>query len=135
MKPKGKTFTPEERAAMRERAQELKNASGTSDVLAKLAALPPPDRTIGQRLHAILKTHAPALEAKTWYGMPAYARQGEIICYFQPASKFNARYATLGFSDKARLDEGEMWPNAFALKSLGAAEESKIIKLVKKALG
>lgn len=135
MKSKSPSLTPDERAAMRERAQELKHATGTGDVLAKLAALPPPDRAIGERLHAILKAHAPSLEAKTWYGMPAYARNGEIICFFQPASKFKARYATLGFSDKARLDDGAMWPSAFALQSLGVAEERKIITLVKKALG
>ena len=131
-KPKG--FTDEERAAMRERLQELKT-NGESAVLAKIAALPQPDRTLGERLHAIIKASAPALSPKTWYGMPAYANQnGDVVCFFQSAQKFKTRYATLGFSDKANLDEGHMWPTAFALKELTAAEEAKICALVKKAV-
>jgi uncharacterized protein YdhG (YjbR/CyaY superfamily) len=137
-------FTDEERAAMKERLQELKadarrgrrpiNADGESAVLAKLAALPPADRTIGERLHAIVKASAPGLAPKTWYGMPAYAKDGHVICFFQSAQKFKTRYATLGFSDKANLDEGLMWPSAFALKDLTAAEEARISALVKRAV-
>jgi uncharacterized protein YdhG (YjbR/CyaY superfamily) len=142
-KPKG--FTDEERVAMRERLQELKGdarrggrsdkADGESAVLAKIAALPQPDRGMGERLHAIIKANAPALSPKTWYGMPAYAKDGNVICFFQSAQKFKTRYATLGFSDKAKLDEGHMWPTAFALNELTAAEEAKICALVKKAVG
>jgi uncharacterized protein YdhG (YjbR/CyaY superfamily) len=141
-KPKG--FTDEERVAMRERLQELKaevrrgsragKAIGESAVLAKIAALPQPDRAIGERLHAIIKANAPALSPKTWYGMPAYAKDGNVVCFFQSAQKFKTRYATLGFSDKANLDEGHMWPTAFALKELSAAEEAKVGALEKKAM-
>ncbi len=141
-KPQG--FTDEERVAMRERRQELKGdvrrgrradkADGESAVLAKIAALPQPDRAMGERLHAIIKANAPALSPKTWYGMPAYAKDGNVVCFFQSAQKFKTRYATLGFSDKANLDEGHMWPTAFALKELTAAEEAKICALVKKAV-
>jgi hypothetical protein len=132
-------FTDEERAAMKERVQELKagpragKADGESDVLAKIAAMPAPDRALGERLHAIIKANAPTLSAKTWYGMPAYAKDGQVICFFQSAQKFNTRYATLGFSDKANLDEGHMWPTAFALKELTADEETRISALVKQA--
>ncbi|HEV7443433.1 MAG TPA: DUF1801 domain-containing protein [Steroidobacteraceae bacterium] len=133
-KPKG--FTDEERVAMRERLQELNavKADGESAVLAKIAELPQPDRAMGERLHAIIKANAPALSPKTWYGMPAYAKDGNVVCFFQSAQKFKTRYATLGFSDKADLDEGHMWPTAFALKELTAAEEAKIGALVKKAV-
>ena len=132
-------FTDEERAAMRERAKELKaaanKADGESAVLAKLAEMPEPDRAMGERLHAIIKASAPELTPKTWYGMPAYANQdGKIVCFFQSAHKFNARYATFGFNDVANLDEGAMWPTSFALKELTAAEEAKISALVKKAV-
>src|SRR6476659_116848 len=131
-------FTPEERAAMRERAQELKaaarKADGESDVLAKIAEMPEPDRAMAERLHAIVKASAPALSARTWYGMPAYAKDGKVVCFFQSAQKFKTRYATLGFSDKANLDQGAMWPTAYALKDLTPAEEAKIGKLVKKAV-
>jgi uncharacterized protein YdhG (YjbR/CyaY superfamily) len=130
-KPKG--FTDDERVAMRERIQELK-ADGESAVLAKIAALPQPDRAMGERLHAIIKANAPALSPKTWYGMPAYAKDGNVVCFFQSAQKFKTRYATLGFSDKANLDEGDMWPTAFALKELTAAEEANICALVRKAV-
>jgi len=141
-KPKG--FTDEERVAMRERLQELKadarrdrranEADGESAVLAKIAALPQPDRAISERLHAIIKAHAPALTPKTWYGMPAYAKDGNVVCFFQSAQKFKARYAMLGFSDKANLDAGTVWPVAFALKELTAADEARIGALVKKAV-
>ena len=137
----GKTsqgFTAEERAAMKERAQELKaeaqKADGESAVLAKIAEMPEPDRDLAERLHAIVKASAPALSPKTWYGMPAYARDGKVVCFFQSAQKFNSRYATFGFSDEANLDEGTMWPTSFALKELTAAEEAKIGALVKKAV-
>jgi uncharacterized protein YdhG (YjbR/CyaY superfamily) len=137
-----KRFTDEERAAMRERSQELKaaarpragKADGESDVLAKIAEMPEPDRAMAERLHALIKTSAPALSPKTWYGMPAYAKDGNVVCFFQSAQKFKARYATLGFSDKANLDEGAMWPTSFALKELTAAEEARIGALVKKAV-
>jgi hypothetical protein len=135
-KPKG--FTDEERAAMKERAQELKaaadKADGESAVLAKIAEMSEPDRTMGQRLHAIIKTRAPALSPRLWYGMPAYAKDGKVVCFFQSAEKFKTRYASLGFSDEAKLDEGALWPVAFALKELTAAEEAKIGALVKKAV-
>ena len=136
-----KGFAEEERAAMRERAQELKGAAraGKADdesaVLEKIAAMPEPDRTMGQRLHALIKASAPGLSPKLWYGMPAYARDGNVVCFFQNARKFKTRYATLGFSDKATLDEGHMWPTAFALTELTAAEEARIGALVKKAVG
>jgi uncharacterized protein YdhG (YjbR/CyaY superfamily) len=139
-----KGFTDEERAAMRERAQEQKaagrrgpragKADGERDVLAKIAEMPKPDRAMAERLHALIKASAPALSPKTWYGMPAYAKDGKVVCFFQSAQKFKTRYATFGFSDKATLDEGGMWPTAFALKELTAAEEAKIVALVKKAV-
>jgi uncharacterized protein YdhG (YjbR/CyaY superfamily) len=133
-----KGFTDEERAAMRERAQELKAGAGKageeSAVLAKIAAMQAPDRTMGERLHAIIKASAPELSPKLWYGMPAYAKDGKVVCFFQDARKFKTRYATLGFSDKAALDEGHMWPTAFALKELTAADEARIGALVKKAV-
>ena len=123
---------------MRERAQELKaeaqRADGESDVLAKIAEMQGPDRTMAERLHEIIKASAPSLSPKTWYGMPAYAKDGKVLCFFQSAQKFNSRYATLGFSDKANLDEGAMWPTSFALKELGATEEAKIGALVKRAV-
>ena len=131
---KFKGFTDEERGAMKDRIQELKGADGESAVLAKIAAMPEPDRTMGKRLHAIIKASAPALSPRTWYGMPAYAKDDKVVCFFQPAAKFKTRYATLGFSDKANLDEGAMWPTVFALKGLTAAEEAKIAALVKKAV-
>jgi uncharacterized protein YdhG (YjbR/CyaY superfamily) len=139
---KKKGFTDEERAAMRERAQELKatgrrgagKGDGESDVLAKIAAMPEPDRAMAERLHAIVKASAPALSPRTWYGMPAYAKDGKVVCFFQSAQKFKTRYATFGFSDKANLDEGAMWPTAFALKELTAADEARIAGLVKKAV-
>jgi hypothetical protein len=132
-------FTDDERAAMKERAREAKaaragNADGESDVLAKIAEMPEHDRAMAQRLHAIIKSTAPALSARTWYGMPAYAKDGNVVCFFKCADKFKSRYATLGFSDKARLDEGSMWPTEFALKELTAAEEERIRALVKKAV-
>ncbi|MFL5919113.1 MAG: iron chaperone [Gaiellaceae bacterium] len=131
-------FTEEERDAMRERARELKagagKADGETDVLAKIAAMQEPDRAMAKRLHAIVKASAPALSPKTWYGMPAYAKDGKVVCFFQSAQKFKTRYATFGFSDKANLDEGAMWPTAFALKELTPAEESRIGALVKKAV-
>jgi uncharacterized protein YdhG (YjbR/CyaY superfamily) len=130
---KGKGFTDEERAAMKERVQEMKADAGEGDLLAKIAALPQPDRAMAERLHAIIKASAPQLSPKTWYGMPAYAKDGNVICFFQSASKFKTRYATLGFSDKANLDDGRMWPVTFALKELTAAEEAKIVALLKKA--
>jgi len=127
-------FTDEERAAMKERAQELKAEAGESDVLAKIAEMPEPDRAMGERLHAIIKASAPGLSPKTWYGMPAYAKDGKVLCFFQSAQKFNSRYATLSFSDQANLDEGAMWATSFALKELTATEEAKISALVKKAV-
>ena len=136
-KAKSKGFTDEERAAMKERVQELKTgkADGESAVLAKIAEMPEPDRTLGKRFHAIIRASAPALSPKTWYGMPAYAKDGKVVCYFQNASKFKARYATFGFSDEANLDEGAMWPVVFALKELTATEEARIRALLKKAVG
>jgi uncharacterized protein YdhG (YjbR/CyaY superfamily) len=135
-------FTDEERAAMKERAQEQKaearaskdKAAGESAVLAKIAEMPEPDRSMAQRLHAIITANAPALSPKTWYGMPAYARDGKVVCFFQSADKFKSRYATLGFNDDAKLDEGTMWPTSFALKELTAADEERIGALVKKAV-
>ena len=137
-----KGFTAEERAAMKERAKELKaearatkdKAAGESDVLAKIAEMKGSDRAMAKRLHAIVKASAPELSPKTWYGMPAYAKDGKIVCFFQSAEKFKSRYATFGFSDEANLDERAMWPTSFALKELTAAEEAKISKLVKKAV-
>jgi uncharacterized protein YdhG (YjbR/CyaY superfamily) len=132
-----KGFSAEERAAMKERAQELKaeanKADGEAALLAKIAEMQGPDRAMAKRLHAIIKASAPALSPKTWYGMPAYANDGKVVCYFQSAQKFNSRYATFGFSDEASLDEGAMWPTSFALKKLTAAEEEMISALVKKA--
>ena len=138
-----KGFTPEERAAMKERARELKTearanksrADGESDVLAKIAEMPERDRALAERLHAIVKANAPALSPRTWYGMPAYAKDGKVLCFFQSAQKFKTRYATFGFSDKANLDEGAMWPTSFALKELTEAEEARISELVKRAVG
>lgn len=138
-------FTEEERAAMREHIQELKTsaargkgadrADGESDVLAKIAAMAAPDRALGERIHAILKANAPELTPKLWYGMPAYANKaGNVVCFFRDAQKFKSRYATLGFSDKARLDNGAMWPTDFALKEITPAEEARIAALVKKAV-
>ena len=133
-----KGFTDEERAAMKERARELKAAAlaeeGESAVLAKIAEMTEPDRALGERLHAIIKASAPALLPKLWYGMPAYTKDGKIVCFFQCAAKFNTRYATLGFNEAANLDEGHMWPTAFALMELTAADEAKIAALVKKAV-
>ena len=132
-----KTFTAEERAAMRERAREQKaagKADGEREVLAKIAEMPDPDRTMAERLHAIIKASAPSLSPRTWYGMPAYAKDGKVVCFFQSSQKFKTRYATFGFSDKANLDEGAMWPTSFALKELTAAEEARIGALVKKAV-
>ena len=135
-------FTDEERAAMKERARELKaearanksKADGERDVLAKIAEMPEPDRAMAERVHAIVKASAPALSPRTWYGMPAYAKDGKIVCFFQSADKFKARYATFGFNDTANLDDGAMWPTSFALKALTAKEEAKIGALVKKAV-
>jgi uncharacterized protein YdhG (YjbR/CyaY superfamily) len=142
-KPTG--FTDEERAAMSDRVQEMKadarrgsdasKTDGESEVLAKIAQLPQADRAMAERLHALVKANASALSPKTWYGMPAYAKDGNVVCFFQSAQKFKTRYATLGFSDKANLDEGQMWPTAFALKNLTSAEEAKIIELVTRAIG
>jgi len=130
---KFKGFTDEERLAMKERIQELKGADGESAVLAKIAAMPEPDRAMGKRLHSIITASAPALSPRLWYGMPAYAKEGEVVCFFQNAQKFKARYSTLGFSDKAKLDEGAMWPTGFALKELTGAEEERIRALVQRA--
>jgi len=143
----GKTFeglTDEERAAMKERVQELKaearrgpragKADAERDVLAKIAEMPEPDRAMAERLHAIIKASAPALSPKTWYGMPAYAKDGKVVCFFQSAHKYNSRYSTFGFQDAANLDEGTMWPTAFALTELTAADEKRIAALVKRAV-
>ncbi len=137
-------FSDEERAAMRERAKEMKaearanksKADGESDVLAKIAEMPEPERAMAKRLHEIITVSAPALIPKTWYGMPAYAnKDGKIVCFYQSAQKFNTRYSTLGFNDTANLDEGNIWPTAYALKALTAAEETRIISLMKRAIG
>jgi len=138
-KPAKKTFTADERAAMKERAQELKaeaaKADGESALLAKIAEMKGSDRSIAKRVHAIVTSAAPELSPKTWYGMPAYVnKDGKVVCFFQSAQKFKSRYATLGFSDQANLDDGVMWPASFALKDLTDAEEAKIVKLVKKAV-
>ena len=139
----GQGFSDEERAAMKERAQELKavrrgsradKADVEGEVLAKIAEMPEPDRAMAMRLHAIIKASAPVLSPKLWYGMPAYARDGKVVCFFQAAQKFNTRYSTLGFSDMARLDEESLWPVAFALKELSEVEEAKISALLKKAV-
>lgn len=137
-------FTDEERAAMKEYAQELKTAArrgsraskedGENDVRAKIAEMEEPDRTMAERLHAIIKASAPELSPRTWYGMPAYAKDGNVVCFFQSAQKFKSRYATLGFSDKANLDDGTMWPTSYALKELTAADEARIAALVKQAV-
>jgi len=140
---KSEGFSDEERAAMKERAQELKaearankdRAAGEGDVLAKIAEMAEPDRSMATRLHALILASAPSLSPKTWYGMPAYAKDGKVICFFQSAGRFKTRYATLGFSDAANLDDGAMWPTAYALKELTAAEEKRIAALVKKAVG
>jgi len=136
-------FTDEERAAMKERARELKaekrrggrssKADGERELLGRLAEMPAADRSMGERLHAIIKENAPELSPKTWYGMPAYAKDGKVVCFFQGAAKFKSRYSTLGFNDAANLDEGAMWPTSFALKELTAAEEERIAELVRKA--
>jgi uncharacterized protein YdhG (YjbR/CyaY superfamily) len=139
---KSKGFTDEERAAMRQRVQEFKaearaskgKPDGESDLLAKIAEMQGPDCDMAMRLHAIIKASAPALSPKTWYGMPAYAKDGKVVCFFQSAQKFNARYATFGFSDTANLDDGAMWPTSFALKELTATEEARISALVRKAV-
>jgi uncharacterized protein YdhG (YjbR/CyaY superfamily) len=138
-------FTDEERAAMKERVQELKaevrrgpraaKADGERDVLAKIAEMPAPDRVMAERLHALIKASAPALSPKTWYGMPAYAKDGKVVCFFQPAKKFKSRYATFGFNDTAKLDDGTMWPTAYALTELTADDEARIGALVKRAAG
>jgi uncharacterized protein YdhG (YjbR/CyaY superfamily) len=135
-------FTAEERAAMKERAKELKaqerwekdKAAGEADLQAKIAEMSPADRTMAKRLHALIKESAPGLMPRTWYGMPAYAKDGKVLCYFTPAEKFKERYATFGFNEKANLDKGNMWPTSFALKKLTAAEEKKIAALVKQAV-
>jgi uncharacterized protein YdhG (YjbR/CyaY superfamily) len=135
-------FTAEERAAMKERARELKaearanrdREEGERDLLAKIAEMPEPDRAMAERLHAIVKASAPELSPRTWYGMPAYARDGKVVCYFTAASKFDSRYATFGFNDDARLDDGTMWPTSFALTELTAADEARITALVKQAV-
>ncbi|BCJ36425.1 hypothetical protein Athai_39280 [Actinocatenispora thailandica] len=131
-------FTAEERAAMRERSRELKKsksrADGESDLLAKIAEMTGSDREIAERLHALITATAPELEPKTWYGMPAYAQDGSVLCFFQPAQKFKARYATLGFNDKAMLDDGAMWPTSFALTALTPADEKRIVALIKRAV-
>jgi hypothetical protein len=134
-KKKAEAFTAEERSAIKERVKETKadKADGESDVLAKIAEMPAPDRAMAKRLHAIIKGSAPTLSPRTWYGMPAYAKDGKVVCFFQSGQKFKTRYATLGFSDAANLDEGTMWPNAFALTKLTAADEARISALVKTA--
>jgi uncharacterized protein YdhG (YjbR/CyaY superfamily) len=133
-----KGFTAEERAAMKERAKELKaereGKAGESDLLAKLAEMPKSDRVMGERIHALVQANAPSLTPKTWYGMPAYAKEGKVVCFFQSADKFKARYATFGFSDQANLDDGAMWPTSFALRKLTPVDEKKIVKLLKKAV-
>ncbi|MCO4252297.1 iron chaperone [Pseudarthrobacter raffinosi] len=138
-------FDADERAAMKERAQELKtatrrgsrgaNVDGESDVLAKIAEMPEPDRVMAERIHAIIKASAPELTPKTWYGMPGYAKDGKVVCFFQSSHKFKTRYSTLGFNDVAGLDDGTMWPTAFALTELTAEDETRIVELVKKAVG
>ena len=141
---KNTTFTDDERAAMQERAREMKaearrgskadKADGEADVLAKIAEMPPSDRAMAERIHAIVKVAAPTLEPKTWYGMPAYARNGKVVCFFQSAAKFKARYATFGFNEDANLDDGAMWPTGFALTELTAEVEARIAELVQRAV-
>ncbi len=132
-------FTDEEKAAMRERVRELKAAAGEAEgeqaVLAKLATMPARDRAIGERLHAIIRANAPGLTPRLWYGMPAYAKDGQVVCHYQNAAKFKTRYGTIGFSDEANLDDGSMWPVVFALPELTAADEARIAALLKKAVG
>jgi uncharacterized protein YdhG (YjbR/CyaY superfamily) len=134
-------FTDEERAAMRERVREVRarpragKLNGEEEVRAKIAEMPPSDRVMAQRLHAIVRANAPSLASKTWYGMPAYAKDDQVICFFRPASKFKTRYATLGFSDESKLDDGQMWPTDFALLELNDAEEARIVALLKRAIG
>ena len=134
-KKKAEAFTAEERSAIKERVKETKadKVDGESDLLGKIAEMSEPDRAMGKRLHAVIKASVPALSPTTWYGMPAYAKDGKVICFFQSGQKFKTRYATLGFSDAANLDEGTMWPNAYALTKLTAADEARIGALVKKA--
>jgi len=127
-------FTDEERGAMKERARELKAADGENDLLAKIAEMREPDRAMAERIHAVITASAPALEPRLWYGMPAYAKDGKVVCFFQPAAKFKSRYATLGFNDPANLDDGTMWPTAFALTELTPANETRIAELAKKAI-
>jgi uncharacterized protein YdhG (YjbR/CyaY superfamily) len=136
-KKKSTGFTDEERAAMKERARELRAGQGDGEraLLAKIAEMREPDRTMATRLHALITASAPGLAPKTWYGMPAYAKDGKVVCFFQSGQKFKARYATIGFSDEAKLDQGAMWPTCFALKALTAAEEARIRELVKQAVG
>jgi len=141
------SWTDEERDAMKERARELKAESrrsssstskkvdGEQDLLAKIAGMPEPDRAMAERIHAVITTGAPELEPKTWYGMPAYAKDGKVVCFFQPASKFKARYSTFGFSEEAQLDDGDLWPTSFGLAKLTPAVEKKLVELVKKAVG
>jgi uncharacterized protein YdhG (YjbR/CyaY superfamily) len=144
-KPAGKSksrasegFTAEEKAAMRERARELKAAANKAEaekeVLAKIAEMPKSDRVMAERLHALVKANAPGLSPRTWYGMPAYSKDDKVVCFFRPAEKFKDRYATFGFNDVAKLDDGDMWPNSFALKKLNSADEKKLAALVKKAV-
>jgi uncharacterized protein YdhG (YjbR/CyaY superfamily) len=139
MSPASKGFSAEERAAMKERARELKAASeaadGEADVRAKIAEMPPSDRKMAQRIHELVRSTAPDLVPRTYYGMPAYSKDGQVLCFFKSAAKFKTRYATLGFTDKATLDDGNMWPTDFALKQLTPADEKKIVALLKKALG
>ena len=138
MAGKDQSFTPEERKAMRERAKELKNqndkAAAEADVMSKIAEMSGTDKAMAQKIQELVKNHAPDLDAKTWYGMPAYAKDGKIILFFQSAGKFKVRYATLGFSENAKLDQGQMWPNAYALTSIDAATEKEIIRLIKLAV-
>jgi uncharacterized protein YdhG (YjbR/CyaY superfamily) len=134
------SFTAEERAAMKERAKEIRStrrkpADGEQEVLAKIAAMQDPDRAIGGQLHALIQSVAPSLQAQTWYGMPAYAEDGNVVCFFQDSGKFKTRYATLGFSDKAQLDDGAMWPTAYAIQRISAVEEKKIRSLLERAIG
>jgi uncharacterized protein YdhG (YjbR/CyaY superfamily) len=138
MAEKKKAFSDEERAAMKERAKETRRAGkadGESDVLEKIAEMVEPDRGMAERLHALVKANAPELTPKTWYGMPAYAKGSKVVCFFQPAAKFKARYSTLGFNDGAQLDDGGMWPTGFALTELSAASEERIAELLRKAVG
>jgi uncharacterized protein YdhG (YjbR/CyaY superfamily) len=134
-------FTEEERAAMKERARELRartrsgSVDGEREVLAKIAEMQPADRAMAERLHAIIKSNAPALGSKTWYGMPAYCKDGDVVCFFQPAGRFKTRYATLGFSDESNLDDGHMWPTGFAVTAIEASEEARIVALLKRAVG